>query len=82
MIGSVVRSRFECDLAEALIRLVLETGGSLTSSVKELAEITDGAPERAIRAWRAGWDSSDRPTREHQVVDTLLAFGGGYLTDN
>src|SRR4051794_31216466 len=79
MIGSVARSAFDCGLIKALIRVVLERGDSLASSVDELAELTDGAPERAIREWLARRGSFDRTTREFQIIDALLAHGSAYL---
>jgi hypothetical protein len=77
MIGSVARSAFDHGLIKALIRVELEIGDSLASSVDELAELTGGAPERAIREWLA--DSFDRTTREYQIVDALLAHGSSHL---
>jgi hypothetical protein len=77
MIGSVARSAFDHGLIKALIRVELEIGDSLASSVDELAELTGGAPERAIREWLA--DSFDRTTREYQIVDALLAHGSLHL---
>jgi hypothetical protein len=79
MIGSVARSAFECSLIEALIRVVLERGDSLASSVDELAGLTGKAPERAIREGLTSWGSMDRTTREYQIVDGLLAHGSAHL---
>jgi hypothetical protein len=79
MIGSVPRSAFDHGLIKALIRVELEIGDSLASAVDELAELTGGAPERAIRAWLARRDSFDRTIREYQIAAALLAHGSSHL---